>query len=75
MPSNHPWSEVRLGDNCEKIGSGATPRGGASVYLPTGISLIRSQNIYNDKFSTDGLAFISDEHAMRLDNVIVKEGD
>jgi type I restriction enzyme, S subunit len=38
---------VRLGDCCSKIGSGATPRGGAEVYLTEGISLIRSQNVYN----------------------------
>ena len=27
------WAEIRLGDVCTKIGSGATPRGGGSVYF------------------------------------------
>jgi type I restriction enzyme S subunit len=70
------FSEIRLGDVCEKIGSGATPRGGSGVYLDSGdISLIRSQNIYNDGFHRDGLAFISQEHADQLTNVEVKDGD
>lgn len=69
-------SEIRLGDVCEKIGSGATPRGGSSAYLDTGgVSLIRSQNVYNDGFHKDGLAHITSEHADQLNNVEVKEGD
>jgi type I restriction enzyme S subunit len=46
MPNNHDWPEVRLGDVCDKTGSGATPRGGESVYLSEGVALIRSQNIH-----------------------------
>lgn len=68
-------SMVRLGDVCIKIGSGATPRGGSDVYLSHGIALIRSQNIYNDGFRMDGLAFIGDDHATQLANVEVQAGD
>ena len=49
------WKTVRLGDYCIKIGSGATPKGGATVYVADGVSLIRSQNIYNLSFEYDGL--------------------
>ena len=69
------WQTIRLGSACEKIGSGATPRGGSEVYQATGISLIRSQNIYNDGFKRDGLAFIGDKHARELENVNVLPGD
>jgi len=69
------FTTIRLGDVCEKIGSGATPRGGRGVYLSDGISLIRSQNIYNDHFQQEGLAYISDEHADELANVTVQAGD
>jgi type I restriction enzyme, S subunit len=65
----------QLGKVCTKIGSGATPRGGNEVYQTTGISLIRSQNVYNDGFSLNGLAFISDKHAEELSNVEVLEDD
>lgn len=58
-----------------KIGSGATPRGGSKVYQDSGVSLIRSQNVYNDGFSYDGLVHISDKHADELSNVEVKKGD
>ena len=33
------WKKMRLGDACEKIGSGATPLGGSSVYRDEGIAL------------------------------------
>lgn len=66
---------IQLGDHVEKIGSGATPRGGSNVYQNTGIALIRSQNVYNNVFSYGGLAFIGAEHAQQLQSVEVKEGD
>jgi hypothetical protein len=69
------WKKIRLGNVCQKIGSGATPRGGSEVYQESGISLIRSQNIYNYGFKRDGLAFIGDTHAEELENVTVQPGD
>jgi len=71
------WRTFRLGDVCTKIGSGATPRGGSSVYLNDRgpFSLIRSQNIHNDGFHRSGLAFIGTEHASELNNVEVLIGD
>ena len=70
------WHELTLGDVCTKIGSGATPRGGKEVYLPEGaFSLIRSQNVYNDGFHREGLAFITEHHANELQGVEVLEDD
>ena len=69
-------NKLILGEVCEKIGSGATPRGGSDVYLPQGeIALIRSQNVYNDGFKKDGLAYITEKHAKELDNVAVETND
>jgi hypothetical protein len=65
------WGTLRLGDVCSKIGSGATPRGGSGVYLDHGrIALIRSQNVRNQGFNRDGLAFITEAHAEELDHVL-----
>ena len=70
------WTSINLGRVCTKIGSGATPRGGKDVYLSSGpYVLIRSQNVFNDGFHHDGLAFISERHAAELANVDVLEGD
>jgi type I restriction enzyme S subunit len=69
------WRKVRLGDACEKIGSGATPRGGNESYKASGISLIRSQNVYNEGFKRDRLAFIDEQQAAELENVTLKSGD
>ena len=66
---------LRLKDVCTKIGSGATPRGGGEVYVARGVALIRSQNIYNDGFHEDGLAFIGPGHAEELSSVEVAEDD
>ena len=66
---------VRMIDICEKIGSGATPRGGKEAYCKEGISLVRSQNVLDFVFSQDGLAFINDEQAKKLNNVVVQSSD
>lgn len=69
------WPTKRLRDITSKIGSGATPRGGKESYLSSGISLIRSLNVYDFKFEKDDLAFISDEQAADLSNVVVQQDD
>lgn len=73
IPNN--WQTIKLKDYTSKIGSGATPRGGEKVYLKEGISLIRSQNIYNNSFEKQGLTFITVRHADELKNVEVHAGD
>lgn len=69
------WKEVRLGDVCSKIGSGATPSGGKEAYKGGDYHLIRSQNVLDFAFSKDGLASINDEQANKLKNVEVIQGD
>lgn len=69
------WNQITLGNACSKIGSGATPRGGKEAYRGGDTVLIRSQNIYNDRFTHEGLAYIDDLQANELRNVVVEEGD
>lgn len=69
------WEIVVLGNVCRKIGSGSTPRGGKESYHQEGISLIRSLNVHNDEFVYKDLAFIDDNQAHELRNVIVEESD
>lgn len=70
------WVDIRLGDVCTKIGSGATPRGGSGVYLESGeVTLIRSQNVHNDGFRHDGLVYLTEQHAKGLSNVELQESD
>ncbi|WP_428819738.1 restriction endonuclease subunit S [Microbulbifer sp. MCCC 1A16149] len=69
------WGVVSLRSLTSKIGSGSTPRGGSQVYLEDGVSLIRSQNVYDSEFTWDGLAHINDEAAKQLKGVTLEEGD
>ena len=69
------WEIKKLKDIASKIGSGATPRGGNQSYKDEGISLIRSMNVHNNFFIYDDLAFIDDEQAAQLNNVIVESND
>ena len=75
LPSG--WDLVRLKDVTTKIGSGATPRGGEGAYLPVRdeYALIRSQNVFDRRFSSDGLAFISDSQAAELSGVELRPDD
>ena len=66
---------VKFRDICTKIGSGATPKGGKEAYCEEGITLIRSQNVLDFSFSENGLAYINDEQADKLKNVIVEDMD
>lgn len=68
-------SFVKLGEITTKIGSGATPRGGKESYKDSGITLIRSLNIYNFTFEYDGLAFLDEKQAKELSNVELKTQD
>ncbi len=69
------WKETELIELTVKIGSGATPRGGSNSYKSEGISLIRSQNVLDLQFSTNGLAFIDDIQADALKNVTIELND
>lgn len=66
---------MKMKDICTKIGSGATPRGGKGVYIDSGISLIRSQNILDFSFTFDGMVYINEQQAEKLNNVTVESGD
>ena len=66
---------LKMKDICTKIGSGATPRGGKEVYIDSGISLIRSQNILDFSFTFDGMVYINEQQAEKLNNVTVESGD
>ncbi len=66
---------VKMKDICTKIGSGATPKGGNNAYIEEGTALIRSQNILDFSFSYNGLAYINDEQASKLNGVTIKEDD
>ena len=67
--------KIKLVEACLKIGSGATPRGGKNVYCEKGISLIRSQNVLDFDFSENGLVYINEGQASKLNNVEVMAGD
>lgn len=69
------WRVDKLKNLCVKIGSGSTPTGGKESYFTSGISLIRSTNVFDYNFSFEDLAFISDEQADKLKNVEVNEND
>ncbi|WP_192888782.1 restriction endonuclease subunit S [Vibrio bathopelagicus] len=69
------WGVRKLQDLTSKLGSGSTPRGGKEAYLSAGISLIRSLNVHDNTFIYKDLAFISNEQAEKLKNVVVQEQD
>ena len=45
------------------------------AYQTQGISLVRSQNVLDFRFSMNGLAFINEDQAESLNNVTVEDGD
>jgi type I restriction enzyme S subunit len=69
------WGKSCLKEITSKLGSGATPTGGKTAYKKSGISLIRSMNIYDFSFKWKDLAFIDESQSTRLNNVTVLSKD
>lgn len=69
------WRQRKLDALTTKIGSGATPRGGEESYKASGVSLIRSLNVYDLGFRRQKLAFLDDDQADSLSNVTVQPND
>lgn len=69
------WEVSPLKDVTSKIGSGSTPRGGKGNYKSSGVSLIRSMNVFDFKFKNDDLAFINNQQAEKLKGVTVYAKD
>ena len=65
------WKETKLSEITLKIASGSTPKGGKESYKESGITLIRSLNVYDFRFKYENLAFIDDIQAKKLSNVIM----
>lgn len=75
VSNDRGWNKKICKNISSKIGSGATPKGGNSSYKNEGISLIRSMNVHNNKFVDKDLAFIDDEQAEKLRNVMIEHND
>lgn len=74
--NSNGWTKYKLGTICKKIGSGATPTGGKESYSDIEeYALIRSQNVLDFTFSYDGLAFINEFQASKLNNVTIEKDD
>lgn len=69
------WDVGQLKEYVLKIGSGVTPKGGSSIYLQTGIPLIRSQNVHFEGLSLDNVAFISEKIHDDMKNSKLKDND
>lgn len=65
----------KLGSVTLKIGSGKTPSGGESVYVPEGILFLRSQNIYDEGLEISSPRFISEEIDEQMSGTRVMQGD
>lgn len=75
IENNLNWKTDCLKRVTQKIGSGATPKGGKESYQNEGISLIRSMNVHDSKFEYKDLAHIDSMQAEQLNNVIVEKYD
>ena len=54
------WTRLKVRYRQTKIGSGKTPLGGNTAYQDSGIPLIRSLNVYDEGFRSEGLVYIDE---------------
>ncbi|MCE5214408.1 MAG: restriction endonuclease subunit S [Methanobacterium sp.] len=69
------WDARKLKLFVSKIGSGVTPKGGASVYVEEGIALLRSQNVHFDGLRLKNVSYITEEINKTMLNSVVKNKD
>jgi type I restriction enzyme S subunit len=69
------WNVLKVKFVATKIGSGKTPRGGATIYGDEGVVFLRSQNIYDDGLRLEDVVFISDEIDSEMSGTRVYPGD
>jgi len=69
------WEIIKLENVCSKIASGITPRGGEKVYKDSGVALIRSQNVHNNSFNSEGLVYVDDNTGREMQNVTLEKND
>ena len=69
------WDIRKVKHLTTKIGSGKTPKGGAEVYVDSGVMLFRSQNVHFDGLRLDDVVFIEDEVDAEMANTRVRPGD
>lgn len=65
----------KLGYFCTKIGSGKTPLGGSEVYVPDGVTFLRSQNIHNGELRLDDVVKIAPNLDTEMAGSRVMPGD
>ena len=73
--SQGTWSKCKLGACCSKIGSGKTPKGGASVYANQGIMFLRSQNVLWGTLDISEVSFIDEATNSTMQSSEVRFGD
>ncbi len=69
------WQVKRVKDFIIKIGSGVTPKGGSETYVKTGITFLRSQNVYDDGLRIDNVSFIKEEVHEQMKNSQLRPND
>lgn len=76
-PATNPmgWPIISIGDLTTLVTSGATPRGGAEVYVNEGPYLIRSQNVLMNRIDLSDAARITNETHQQMSRTWVSIGD
>jgi len=69
------WAVKRVKDVVVRIGNGVTPKGGSEVYIDSGVSFLRSQNVYDDGLRLSNVSFISKEIHDNMQGSRLKAGD
>ena len=69
------WEQRKLENITLKIGSGKTPKGGSTVYVESGIPLLRSQNIHSNKVNFDDVVYITEDINKQMLNSSVLKDD
>lgn len=69
------WEVKTLGELSTKIHSGNTPKGGSNVYVNSGITFFRSQNVWKNTLIYEDIAFIDKKTHLSMMKSSLKHRD
>jgi len=69
------WPVKKLKDIAIKVHSGNTPKGGSNVYVDSGITFFRSQNVWKNNLIYEDIAFIDEKTHKSMSKSSLKHND
>ena len=75
ITNSYGWNKMVLRDLAYVIQSGNTPKGGKQVYVNSGITFFRSQNVWRNRIELEDIAYIDEKTHKKMHRTSLRKND